>query len=97
MYNLPDERGHFGPYGGVFVAETLVHALKELVEAAGLHHPSELRPHHIVRRVTANEVRLISNLLDFLEPGDLLEGRLRYPVFENFWARASADHFTLQA
>ncbi|RKF31361.1 tryptophan synthase subunit beta [Paraburkholderia fungorum] len=30
MYNLPDERGHFGPYGGVFVAETLVHALNEL-------------------------------------------------------------------
>lgn len=77
--------------------QNTLHALKELVEAAGLHHPSELRPHHIVRRVTANEVRLISNLLDFLEPGDLLEGRFRYPVFENFWARASADHFTLQA
>jgi tryptophan synthase beta chain len=29
-YNLPDERGHFGPYGGVFVAETLIHALDEL-------------------------------------------------------------------
>ncbi|EDT00543.1 tryptophan synthase subunit beta [Burkholderia ambifaria] len=30
MYNLPDDRGHFGPYGGVFVAETLIHALDEL-------------------------------------------------------------------
>src|SRR5213594_2673395 len=30
MHELPDERGHFGPYGGVFVAETLVHALDEL-------------------------------------------------------------------
>jgi tryptophan synthase beta chain len=29
-YNLPDEHGHFGAYGGVFVAETLVHALEEL-------------------------------------------------------------------
>ena len=28
--DLPDDRGHFGPYGGVFVAETLVHALDEL-------------------------------------------------------------------
>jgi tryptophan synthase beta chain len=28
--NLPDERGHFGPYGGRFVAETLIHALDEL-------------------------------------------------------------------
>src|SRR5512135_3051866 len=29
-YNLPDGRGHFGPYGGVFVAETLIAALDEL-------------------------------------------------------------------
>src|SRR6266542_660633 len=29
MVDLPDERGHFGQYGGVFVAETLVHALAE--------------------------------------------------------------------
>ena len=33
MYDLPDKRGHFGPYGGVFVAETLIHALDELREA----------------------------------------------------------------
>ncbi len=30
MYDLPDARGHFGPYGGVFVAETLIRALDEL-------------------------------------------------------------------
>ncbi len=29
-YNLPDAHGHFGPYGGSFVAETLVPALEEL-------------------------------------------------------------------
>ncbi len=32
-YDLPDASGHFGPYGGTFVAETLVHALDELCEA----------------------------------------------------------------
>jgi tryptophan synthase beta chain len=32
-YDLPDATGHFGPYGGVFVAETLMHALEELREA----------------------------------------------------------------
>jgi len=32
-YQLPDARGHFGPYGGSFVAETLSHALAELKEA----------------------------------------------------------------
>ena len=30
VLELPDERGHFGPYGGVFVAETLIAALDEL-------------------------------------------------------------------
>ncbi|MBA3903743.1 MAG: tryptophan synthase subunit beta, partial [Rhodocyclaceae bacterium] len=30
MYDLPDARGHFGPYGGTFVAETLIEALDEL-------------------------------------------------------------------
>ncbi len=30
VYDMPDERGHFGPYGGTFVAETLIEALEEL-------------------------------------------------------------------
>ena len=29
-YNMPDERGHFGPYGGIFVAETLMPPIQEL-------------------------------------------------------------------
>ena len=29
-YQQPDARGHFGPYGGTFVAETLIHALDDL-------------------------------------------------------------------
>ncbi|MDD5277378.1 MAG: tryptophan synthase subunit beta [Methylovulum sp.] len=29
-YNMPDERGHFGPYGGMFVAETLIPPIQEL-------------------------------------------------------------------
>ena len=32
-YQQPDAQGHFGPYGGSFVAETLVHALDELKAA----------------------------------------------------------------
>jgi len=32
-YAQPDARGHFGPYGGTFVAETLIHALDELKAA----------------------------------------------------------------
>jgi tryptophan synthase beta chain len=32
-YDLPDAKGHFGPYGGTFVSETLTHALTQLKEA----------------------------------------------------------------
>ena len=32
---LPDQRGHFGKFGGQFVSETLMHALEELREAYG--------------------------------------------------------------
>jgi tryptophan synthase beta chain len=32
-YNYPDQKGHFGPYGGSFVSETLSHALDELRKA----------------------------------------------------------------
>ena len=32
-YALPDASGHFGPYGGRFVAETLIPALEELERA----------------------------------------------------------------
>jgi tryptophan synthase beta chain len=33
VYDLPDAKGHFGPYGGVFVSETLISALEELKAA----------------------------------------------------------------
>ncbi len=33
MYDLPDRSGHFGRYGGIFVAETLIQALDELTAA----------------------------------------------------------------
>ena len=37
-YHLPDQRGHFGPYGGTFVSETLTHALNELKDAYAKYH-----------------------------------------------------------
>ncbi|MBK7613989.1 MAG: tryptophan synthase subunit beta [Vitreoscilla sp.] len=39
-YQQPDASGHFGPYGGSFVSETLVHALDEL-KAAYAHYRND--------------------------------------------------------
>lgn len=73
-------------------AHTL-HALLELTQAAGLRHPVDFRAHHIVRRVSGNEVQLLSTLLKYLEPGDLLAGRYRYQLYERYWPMAQADRF----
>ncbi|MFZ4550638.1 MAG: FMN-binding glutamate synthase family protein [Aquabacterium sp.] len=76
-------------------------ALKELMQAAGLRHPSEITADHIVRRVSGTEVRRLSNLLPFAAEGALLaaergEGVWPQAVFEQFWGRVSADSFTLK-
>jgi glutamate synthase domain-containing protein 2 len=70
-------------------------ALAELVAAAGLAHPSQLRPHHIVRRVTAHEIRLLSTLYPGLQPGELLDGDAEPAVFRMYWSRARPDTFAL--
>jgi glutamate synthase domain-containing protein 2 len=75
-----------------FHANTL-HALKELIQAAGLDHPSELGPEHVIRRVSSNEVRSLASLYRFLEPGELLTGVPEHAVFQRFWAVARADTF----
>ena len=80
-----------------FHQQTLV-ALKELIEAAGLHHPDDIGPHHIVRRVDGNEVRLLSNLVPQLAPNALLNDDTSGlpPAFGTWWAAARADSFTLR-
>ncbi|BEU22589.1 FMN-binding glutamate synthase family protein [Paraburkholderia sp. 22B1P] len=70
-----------------------LHALQEIVQAAGLRHPADLRAHHIVRRVSSYEVRLMSDLLKYLEPGDLLVGQYRYTLYEKWWPVARSDSF----
>jgi len=73
--------------------ESTLHALQELVQAAGLPHASALRAHHIVRRTSDHEVKLMSDLLSYLQPGDLLKQNYRYPVFEKYWPIARAESF----
>ena len=72
-------------------------ALAELIAAAGLTHPSQLRAHHIVQRVSHNDVRLLSHLLPFLKPGELLDGarteHFPHKVYEIWWPRARAESF----
>ena len=71
-----------------------LHALQELVQAAGLKHPKDITAHHIVRRISDTEVRLLSNLIARVQPGALL-GPLdaQHSVFSRYWPLASAHSF----
>jgi glutamate synthase domain-containing protein 2 len=75
-----------------FHANTL-RALQDLLQAAGLEHPAELGPEHVIRRVSANEVRSLASLHRFLEPGELLAGVPEHAVFQRFWATSRPDTF----
>ena len=76
-----------------------LHALQELVQAAGLAHPSGLTAHHIVRRSTDQKVRsLAQSVLIQMEDGALLQDDLgRLPlIYRQSWHQSSASRFTLE-
>ena len=68
-------------------------ALSDMLAAAGLEHPDQLGPHHLVRRVSATEIRLFSDLHIFLKPGSLLDDSCEHGFYRENWARASAARF----
>jgi glutamate synthase domain-containing protein 2 len=72
-------------------------ALQEIVQAAGLKHPSGITAHHIVRRVNDNEVRLLANLVPQVADGSLLRDDISetHNVFRMYWPRSSASEFAL--
>jgi glutamate synthase domain-containing protein 2 len=74
--------------------DNTLHALRDLLCAAGLEHPDQLGPEHILRRVSPTEVRSLGALYRFLRPGDLLGGRIPdHAVFQDFWQGARSDAF----
>jgi glutamate synthase domain-containing protein 2 len=77
--------------------ESTLHALMELVQAAGLQHPNELTARHIMRRISDTEVRMLSQLLMQMPPGALLKDNMDAlpEVFQTHWPASSAGRFAL--
>ena len=73
--------------------QNTLRALRDMLGAAGLEHPSQLGPEHILRRVSPTEVRSLSALYRFLDPGELLDHVPEHAVFRTFWANARSDSF----
>ncbi|KRG71000.1 FMN-binding glutamate synthase family protein [Pseudoxanthomonas dokdonensis] len=72
-------------------------ALRDLLCAAGLGHPQQLGPEHILRRVSHTEVRSLAALYRFLKRGELLESTPQHAVFRDFWASSSSASFKAPA
>ena len=70
-------------------------ALADMIAAAGLNHPSEIDARHLVRRVSATEIKLFSEIYPFLKDGELASGDCQEHFYRSQWDRASAESFTV--
>jgi glutamate synthase domain-containing protein 2 len=71
-----------------------VAALADMLAAAGLSHPDDLQPHHVVHRVSPTEIRSYDQVHHFIAPGCLIAGDCDLPWYRDNWARAQAESFT---
>ncbi len=76
--------------------ENTLEALQELMEASGLQTPHDFTPRHIMRRVSETQTLHLSDLVDTLAPGALLESDLStLPAVFSDWSLASAETFAI--
>lgn len=69
-----------------------IESFLEVLAAAGLSHPSELRPWHIQRRESFSEVRHYGEAYEYLEPGALLDGKVP-ASYHHAWENSTAESF----
>src|SRR5262249_23233589 len=72
--------------------QSTIKALSEVIAAAGLEHPQELRPWHFSKRLSAERVERFDRLYNFLKPGELLTGT-DDARFTDSWQIARANSF----
>lgn len=76
-----------------------VHSMLEILAAAGLEHPIQLRPEHIWRRVDDRTIENYEDIYDYLELDDLVGGAIRTRSDEygrriaRAWDKATAERF----
>ena len=70
-----------------------LHALSELVAAAGLNHPSDLKPHHFLRRASVDRVITLAEQFEQIQPGQLLTDAASSLRFGPAWTLARSETF----
>ena len=69
-----------------------IHSFLEIVGAMGLTNPSQLKPEHIIQRISYNISKPLSELFFYLEPKQLLGANIP-DTYKNIWEKASAESF----
>ena len=72
-----------------------IKALTELIAAAGLSHPHDLRPQHFMQRAAPDRTVSFAELYPVMQPGELLAG-ITSPSIRQAWAMASPNSFAPQ-
>ena len=72
--------------------KTTIHALHEIVVAAGLDNPSDFRPSHLRQRINVSEMRQMDEIYPFVAPGELVAGTDN-AILRRWWDAASPDTF----
>jgi glutamate synthase domain-containing protein 2 len=72
-----------------------IRALADMLAAAGLTHPDDLKPHHVVHRVSSTELRQFDEVHAFLKARDLVDDQCHLPYYRDNWRRARAEGFAV--
>ena len=72
-----------------------MHALSEMIAAAGLKHPADLKAHHLAQRINDREIKNYAQLHFWLQDGELLHStdQDEENFYSRMWKLAHADHF----
>jgi glutamate synthase domain-containing protein 2 len=70
-----------------------VSALADMLAAAGVAHPNDLRPHHLAHRISSTDVRQFGEVHHYLKPRELLTGECAHPFYADNWRRAQVASF----
>jgi glutamate synthase domain-containing protein 2 len=72
-----------------------LYVVKEMIEATGLNHPSELNRRHIVRRVSSSKIMLADQLFPKVLPNSLINGeKCEDPRLDVYWSRVNSNSFS---
>lgn len=70
-------------------------ALAEMIAAAGLQHPTEIKPHHLAQRINDREIKNYAQLHFWMKDGELLscENKDEENFYFRMWNLAAAEKF----